>query len=115
MALKLFKRGGQGEKAEMSFVDHLEILRGHLFRSVVAIAVGATVIGIYNKFVIRNVLMGPTHSDFPTYVAMCKLGRKLGFGDNLCIREINVPMQNTAVGGQLSMFFSVIFIGGLIL
>ena len=115
MALKLFSRGGNEKKAEMSFIDHLEVLRGHLFRSVVAIAVGAIVIGIYNKFVVRRILMGPTHSDFPTYTAMCSLGRKLGFGDNLCIRDINVPMQNTAVGGQLSMFFSVIFIGGLIL
>lgn len=115
MALKFLKRGGNTERAEMSFVDHLEVLRGHLFRSVVAIAIGAVVIGIYNKFVVKRILMGPTHSDFPTYVWMCNIGRRLGFGDGLCIREINVPMQNTVVGGQLSMFFSVIFIGGLIL
>lgn len=115
MALKFFKRGATEERAEMSFVDHLEVLRGHLFRCVIAIAVGAVVVGIYNKFVVRNILMGPTHTDFPTYVTMCSIGKKLGFGNALCIREINVPMQNTVVGGQLSMFFSVIFIGGLIL
>lgn len=115
MALKFLNRNKSDNQSEMSFVDHLEVLRGHLFRSVLAIAVGAIVVGIYNKFVIQRVLMGPTHSDFPTYVAMCKFGNNIGLGASLCIREINVPMQNTVVGGQLSMFFSVILIGGLIL
>jgi sec-independent protein translocase protein TatC len=115
MALKFFKRGVEMERSEMSFIDHLEVLRGHLLRSAIAIAIGAIVVAIYNKFFVRNVLMGPTHTDFPTYVWMCKLGRKLGFGDGMCIRDINIPMQNTVVGGQLSMFFSVIFIGGMII
>lgn len=115
MALKFFKRAPDQERAEMSFIDHLEVLRGHLFRSVVAIAIGAVVVGIYNKFVVRNIIMGPTHSDFPTYRWMCSIGRKLGFGNALCMKDINIPMQNTIVGGQLSMFFSVVFIGGLIL
>ncbi|MCU7551666.1 twin-arginine translocase subunit TatC [Chitinophagaceae bacterium LB-8] len=115
MALKFLNRNKQEETAEMSFIDHLEVLRGHLFRCVVAIAIGAGVVGYFNKFFIRNVLMGPTHPDFLTYVAMCKIGNRFGFGDALCIRDINIPMQNTVVGGQLSMFFSVILIGGLII
>ena len=115
MALKLFNRNTAGQKAEMSFVDHLEVLRGHLFRSVIAIVLGAVVVGIYNKFVIRNILMGPTHSDFPTYRLMCRIGNSIGLGKTMCIEEFSVPMQNTVVGGQLSMFFSVVLIGGLIL
>ena len=67
MALKLFRRNKNDERAEMSFIDHLEVLRGHIFRSVIAIAAGAIVAGIYNKFIIKNILLGPTHSDFPTY------------------------------------------------
>ncbi|MEI6949960.1 twin-arginine translocase subunit TatC [Paraflavisolibacter sp. H34] len=114
--MKILQRGlPQDDRAEMSFIDHLDVLRGHLLRSVIAIAIGATLIGIYNKFVVRQILMGPTHADFPTYVLMCKIGNKLGLGAALCIREVNVPMQNTVVSGQLSMFFSVIIIGGLIL
>jgi sec-independent protein translocase protein TatC len=41
-------------QTEMSFVDHLEILRGHLIRSVLAIVVGAAVIGIYNDFFVKK-------------------------------------------------------------
>lgn len=115
MALKFLKKTQQDEQAEMSFVDHLEVLRGHLFRSVVAIAIGGGIVAFYNKFFVKNILMGPTHSEFLTYRLLCKAGRRLGFGDSLCMEEINVPMQNTVVGGQFSMFFTVIIVGGLII
>ncbi|MBC7588384.1 MAG: twin-arginine translocase subunit TatC, partial [Chitinophagaceae bacterium] len=42
-----FGRGGNSTKAEMSFIDHLEELRGHIVRSVLAVMVGAIVIFIY--------------------------------------------------------------------
>ena len=115
MALKLLNRNKQEEKAEMSFIDHLEVLRGHLFRSVIAIAIGAGIVAYYNKFFVRDVLMGPTHSDFATYRLLCSMGRKLGFGDSFCMKDIEVPMQNTNVSGQFSMFFTVILVGGLII
>ena len=44
MALSLFgRKKNPEEKAEMSFIEHLEVLRGHLFRSALAIAAGAIV------------------------------------------------------------------------
>lgn len=99
----------------MSFVDHLEALRGHLFRSVLAIAVGAIIVAVYRDFVIKKVLMGPTHADFPTYRGMCNASKSLGLGDAFCMGAINVPLQNTVVGGQFSMFFMILFIGGFII
>lgn len=103
------------EVAEMTFIDHLEALRGHLFRSVIAIVVGAGVIAYFNDFFIKKVLMGPTHSTFPTYSLLCKAGHKIGLGDALCMKDIGVKMQSTSVSGQFSMFFTVILIGGLII
>ena len=76
-------------KAEMSFFDHIDELRKHLFRSVVAIVIGAIIVGIYNKFIIRNILMGPIHSDFVTYKYLCKLGQWLGMGNDLCLTTIH--------------------------
>jgi sec-independent protein translocase protein TatC len=115
MALGLFKRGGDSERAEMSFIDHLDVLRGHLFRSVIAIIIGAIVVGVFNKFFIRDVLLGPTHADFPTYGVLCRLGKALHLGGSLCMDGIGVKMQSTAVGAQFSMFFTVLFIGGIII
>ena len=116
MAFSLFGRRNKnnGEKAEMSFIEHLEVLRGHLFRSVLAIAAGAIVFIVYNTFFVREVLMGPTHADFPTYKWLCKLGHAIGLGDNMCMKDIGLKMQSTSVSGQFSMYFTLIFVGGII-
>lgn len=118
MAFSLFgwkKKDGGEEKGEMSFVEHLEVLRGHLFRSALAIAAGAIVFIIYNKFFVQKVLMGPTHADFPTYKLLCRAGHAMGLGDAMCMKEIGLKMQSTSVSGQFSMYFTLIFVGGIIL
>jgi len=114
--LSLFRRGKKNneERAEMSFIEHLEVLRGHLFRSALAIAAGAIVFIVYNTFFVREVLMGPTHADFPTYKWLCKLGHAIGLGDNMCMKDIGLKMQSTSVSGQFSMYFTLIFVGGII-
>lgn len=114
--MKFFRRrqkDGTGE--EMSFVEHLDVLRSHLFRSALAVAVGAIVMAIYNKFIVQRVLMGPTNGDFATYVYLCKISQRLGLGGALCMTEIHVQMQNTQVAGQFNIYFNVILIGGFIL
>ena len=115
MAFSFFRKKGSDGKAEMSFIDHLEVLRGHLFRSALAIAVGAIFFAIYNKFFVQEVLMGPTHASFPTYKWLCKLGHAIGLGDQMCMKDIGLKMQSTTVSGQFSMFFTVIFVGGIII
>jgi sec-independent protein translocase protein TatC len=116
MALSLFgwRKKNNEEKAEMSFIEHLEVLRGHLFRSALAIAAGATVFIVYNTFFVRDVLMGPTHADFPTYKWLCKLGHAIGLGEKMCMKDIGLKMQSTSVSGQFSMYFTLIFVGGII-
>ena len=99
----------------MSFIDHLEVLRGHLFRSVVAIALGAIIAGIYNKFIIKEILLGPTHDSFPTYGVICKIGKSLHLGNALCMEGLAIKMQSTVVSGQFSMWFTVVLVSGLIL
>jgi len=115
MALSFLKRKTEEERAEMSFIDHLEALRGHLFRSVVAIAIGAVVAGIYNKFIIKRILLGPTQDSFPTYGVICKIGKSLNLGNALCMQGIDLKMQSTVVSGQFSMWFTVVLVSGLIL
>lgn len=116
MALSFFRRGGNNEqRAEMSFVDHLEVLRGHLFRSVLAILVGAVLIAVYKDFFVKKVLMGPTHADFPTYALFCRIGRYLHLEKALCMQGLNIQMQSTGVSTQFSTFISVMLIGGIVI
>jgi len=99
----------------MSFIEHLDVLRGHLFKSAVAVAIGAIVMAVYNKFIVQRILMGPTHPDFWTYRTLCELGQKWGFGNKLCMAEIHLRMQSNAVSGQFDTYFNIILIGGFIL
>jgi sec-independent protein translocase protein TatC len=115
MAFSFFQKNKNDDGSEMSFVDHLEALRGHLFRSVIAIVIGAVIAGINQKFIIKSILLGPTHNDFPTYGIICRIGRYFNLGNALCMDGIPVRMQSTVVSGQFSMWFTVILITGLII
>ena len=99
----------------MSFVDHLEVLRGHLFRSVLAVLAGAVVIAIFKDFFVKKVLLGPTHPDFPTYGVICNVGKWLKMEEALCMSGVNIQMQSTGVATQFSTFISIMMIGGLVI
>jgi len=116
MAFSLFGRKKEGEeKAEMSFIDHLDVLRRHLFRSVLFIVVGMIVAGIYNDFIIDQIVMGPIHEDFVTFKKICRWGHAVGLGDRMCIGKIEVSMQNVDTTGNVSLFFTSMFVSGFIL
>lgn len=118
MAFSLFgwkKKEGSEEKAEMSFIDHLEVLRKHLFRSVLFIVLGMIVAAIYNDFIIDKIVLGPVHEDFVTFKKICEWGHKIGLGDKMCIGKIGVTMQNVDTTGQVSLFFTSMFVTGFIL
>jgi sec-independent protein translocase protein TatC len=99
----------------MSFIDHLEELRGHLFRSAIAVVIGMVITGIYSKFIINKIVLGPIHDDFVTFRKICEFGKFVGVGDALCIGKISVAMQNVDTTGQISLFFTSLFVGGFIL
>ena len=54
------------EKGEMTFLEHLEELRWHIIRSVMAIVVFSIVAFILKDFLFDTVLLGPSKSDFWT-------------------------------------------------
>lgn len=99
----------------MSFVDHLEILRGHLLRSVLAILAGAIIIAVFKNFFVKKVLLGPTHADFPTYEVFCRIGKAIHLEKALCMTGLNIQMQSTGVATQFSAFISVMLIGGIVI
>jgi sec-independent protein translocase protein TatC len=109
------KRSTYRRVAEMSFWEHIDELRKRLIRSLIAIIIGAIVVAIYNNFIVKKILMGPTHADFFTYAALCKMGGYLGLGNSLCLEEIHVKMQSNEVAGQFGVYLNIILIGGFII
>ena len=113
MATGFFDRRSRG-RAEMSFVDHLEELRWHIIRSILAILILAVLIFLKIQWVFDNIIAGPINPNFISYKALCDFSNWLHLGDALCLKPISVSMQTTTFGGQFFSSFSIAFIGGFI-
>jgi sec-independent protein translocase protein TatC len=99
----------------MSFLNHLDELRGHLFRSVIAIVALFIIAFIFPNIIFEEILFGPLSADFPTYKLLCFVSQKIGVGDTFCINEINLALQNTAFLGKFLTHLKVSFVAGFIM
>jgi sec-independent protein translocase protein TatC len=113
--LDFFNRRKKDGSIEMSFIDHLEELRWHLIRSVIAIAVGAIVVLIYANQLVDGILMAPTRADFISSRWLCSLGHKIGIGETLCFPPVNASFLENTMTGQFISYFTLGFIGGFII
>ena len=101
-------------KDEMSFLDHLEELRWHLIRSVLAIVIIATIAFIFKDFIFDVLLFGPKNKDFITYRWFCSLSQGLGQGSSFCIEELPFRIQSRTVAGQFSAHLWTSILAGFI-
>ena len=104
----------ENNKSEMSFLEHLEVLRWHLVRASIVVCVFTIVIFSFPTFVFDKIILAQKQSDFCTYEFFCKLSHWLGKGDTLCMGEINFDLINIEMSGQFTMHIMVSIIGGLI-
>lgn len=73
---------GKAEKAEMSFLDHLEALRWHIIRSVIAIITCGVVAFIYSDFVWDSIIFAPKSNDFWTSRMIIQVSNFFGMESN---------------------------------
>ena len=104
----------ESAKDEMYFLDHLEELRWHLIRSVLAIVIIATVAFIFKDFIFDVLLFGPKNKDFVTYRWFCSLSQTLGQGSSFCIEELPFRIQSRTVAGQFSAHLWTSVLAGFI-
>lgn len=97
----------------MSFIDHIEELRWHIIRALIAVVVCSIVVFVNIDSIFHNIILGPAHSDFLSYRVMCHLGEMIHIKE-LCLDEVNLDFQNTKLSGQFMMSFSVSFMIGFI-
>lgn len=100
--IQAIKDKGKNIEAEMSFFDHLEILRWHIIRSVIAIIVFAILSFTFYDFVFNTIIMGPKNLDFWTYRMMCKVGAAMNI-DGFCVEHIPFNIINTELAGQFML------------
>ncbi|MUH36611.1 twin-arginine translocase subunit TatC [Zobellia amurskyensis] len=100
---------------EMSFLDHLEELRWHLIRSVLAIVILATVAFVMSGFIFDTVIFGPSKMDFPTYRFFCDIATSLGFDSAFCAEKLPFTIQSRTMGGQFSAdIWTAIWVGFIV-
>ena len=113
--MALFDRFSKNDQSEMSFIDHLEVLRGTIVRSLLAIIITSLTVFIFRDWIMDNVITGPINPDFITYRFFCDLSHQLQLGQALCMPPVKVSMQSTTFGGQFMSSISMAFVGGLII
>ena len=103
----------QEEEEGMSFLDHLEALRWHLFRAVSAVLIFTVAAFIAKDFVFGVLILGPSKVDFWTYRVLCDLGNYVGI-PALCINDLPFTIQSRQMTGQFSMHMTSSLVVGLI-
>lgn len=86
---------------EMSFLDHLEVLRWTLVRSTLAVIVLGLVAFLMKNFIFNKIILLPKDPSFFTYRFLCSISKKLGT-DGMCITEIPFIVQSRTMSGQFS-------------
>ena len=101
------------EEKVMTFWDHLDELRAHIFRSLIAVIVLAIVAFLNRQFIFDSVILAPSSSDFFTNRALCKVGEWLSL-NALCIDDMKLQIINIKMSGQFLTHMYISIIAGFI-
>lgn len=99
---------GSASEKEMSFLDHLEELRWHIIRSLIAVAIVAIVIFVNIEKCISIFILQPFKPEFPVNRLMCYLNK------DLCFEKMDVIFIAISPYEQFLMAFSLAITGGFI-
>lgn len=104
---------GKSQDKEMSFWEHLEELRWHLFRAVLVLFLLAIGAFIMRQFIFDNIILAPKNPEFFTYKILCQLGNFLRV-DSLCLGDVDLQIINIQMAGQFTTHLYISFITALV-
>jgi len=100
-------------EAEMSFLEHLEVMRWHLLRAFAAVIVMGLVAFIFKEVVFDKIILAPKEPVFPTNRWLCQLGGLLGL-ERLCINSDPFDLQTVKMAEQFTMHIIVSLVAGIV-
>ncbi|MBL7972679.1 MAG: twin-arginine translocase subunit TatC [Prolixibacteraceae bacterium] len=104
---------GKEPKAEMSFLDHLEALRWHIIRSVIAVIAFGVLAFIYSDFIWNSIILAPKSNDFWTSQMIIKVSNFFGMqSDGLNSKPLE--LINFNMSGQFMVSIWTAIIAGFI-
>jgi sec-independent protein translocase protein TatC len=114
MFKKLRSHTEPNPSGEMSFIDHLEELRWHIIRGLIAVGIASIFVFMNIEYVVDRILMGPVHPEFITYQWLCQLGNVLHLPE-LCLEKFSLTFLSSAMTEQFLLTFTLSFAGGFVL
>ena len=104
----------KSEDGEMTFLQHLEELRWHIIRSLVAVVAGAIIAFIFKNIIFDHVILGPNSPDFITNRLLCQLAELVN-APALCINQDPVELISIKMSGQFTTHINISLVAGLII
>ena len=98
---------------EMSFLEHLEVLRWHIIRALMAILAVAILAFIFKDIVFDRIILAPKTPEFITNRLLCEFGHLINV-PRLCINSRPLDIISIKMAGQFSMHIMVSLIAGLV-
>jgi sec-independent protein translocase protein TatC len=101
-------------QGEMSFLEHLEELRWHIIRSILAVVIFMVVAFMFKNLIFDTIILAPKNSQFITNRLLCGLGHLVNT-NLLCINTQPFNLINIKMSGQLTTHIAVAMVAGVIL
>jgi sec-independent protein translocase protein TatC len=103
----------QEEGKEMTFWEHLDELRGTLWKILIAIVVTSIAAFVFKDVLFDDIILAPKSKSFITYRVFCKLGEWLSM-PSLCIDPSQFQLININLAGQFTSHMNISLVAGLI-
>jgi sec-independent protein translocase protein TatC len=99
---------------DMTFLQHLEELRWHIIRALIAVVAGAILAFMFKNFIFDTVILAPNSPDFITNRLLCQLADAVN-APVLCINQNPVELISIKMSGQFTTHITISLVAGLIL
>ncbi len=99
---------------EMSFWQHLEELRWHILRSVIAVVILSIVAFVNRSIIFDDILLAPKDVQFVTNRWLCHLAEILST-PALCFKDFSLNIVNLTMSGQFMIHMYISLAAGFLL
>ena len=99
---------------EMTFLQHLEELRWHIIRALVAVVAGAIIAFVFKNIIFDKVILAPNNPDFITNRILCQLADLMNV-PALCINQDPIDLISIKMSGQFTTHINISLVAGLII
>jgi sec-independent protein translocase protein TatC len=114
MPMRKKQQGQETDEHEMTFWEHLDELRGTLWRIIIAVLVTSIVAFAFKEILFDEIILAPKSKSFITYRILCQLGEKFSM-PSLCVDPSAFNLINISLAGQFVSHMNISLVAGLIL